>query len=47
MTGKLKQALGMMDILLIDHVVIAEGCWYSFADEETRYYEEDIVKDRN
>ena len=47
MTGKLKHALGLLDIALIDHVVIADGCWYSFAEEETRYYKEDVVSDRN
>ena len=32
-TALLKKALGACDISLIDHVVIADGSWYSFADE--------------
>lgn len=33
-TASLKKALGICDIQLIDHVVVADGCWYSFADEQ-------------
>lgn len=32
-TGALKKALQTCEIHLIDHVVIAEDSWYSFADE--------------
>ena len=32
-TGALKKALQTCEIQLIDHVVIAEDSWYSFADE--------------
>ena len=32
-TGLLKKALQTCDIQLVDHVVVAEDCWYSFADE--------------
>lgn len=35
-TQSLKKALMACDISLIDHVVIADGCYYSFADEEVR-----------
>lgn len=33
-TGLLKNALKTCEIQLIDHVVIAEDSWYSFADEQ-------------
>ena len=33
-TRQLKKGLDTCDISLIDHVVIAEGSFYSFADEE-------------
>ena len=33
-TSLLKKALQACDIQLIDHVVIAEDSWYSFADEQ-------------
>ena len=33
-TGILKKALQACEISLIDHVVIAEDSWYSFADEQ-------------
>ena len=33
-TGLLKKALQTCDIQLIDHVIIAEDSWYSFADEQ-------------
>ena len=33
-TGLLKKALQACEIQLIDHVVIAEDSWYSFADEQ-------------
>lgn len=33
-TGVLKKALQTCEISLIDHVVIAEDSWYSFADEQ-------------
>ena len=33
-TGILKKALQACEINLIDHVVIAEDSWYSFADEQ-------------
>lgn len=33
-TGILKKALQTCEISLIDHVVIAEDSWYSFADEQ-------------
>ena len=35
-TGNLKKALATCDISLIDHVVIADGSYYSFADEEIK-----------
>ena len=33
-TASLKRALGICGMSLIDHVVMADGCWYSFADEK-------------
>ena len=33
-TGILKKALQTCEIYLVDHVVIAEDSWYSFADEQ-------------
>ena len=35
-TQNLKKALETCDISLLDHVVIGDGCYYSFADEEVR-----------
>lgn len=35
-TRALKKALETCDISLLDHVVIGNGCYYSFADEEVR-----------
>lgn len=32
-TGMMKKALKACDIQLVDHVVVAEDSWYSFADE--------------
>ena len=45
MTGKLKEALALMEISLVDHVVVTDACYYSFADEETRYYAENFVSE--
>lgn len=33
-TGMLKKALQTCEICLLDHVIIAEDSWYSFADEQ-------------
>lgn len=33
-TGFLKRTLSSCDILLVDHVIVAEDSWYSFADEQ-------------
>jgi DNA repair protein RadC len=33
-TGILRKALQTCEINLLDHVVIAEDSWYSFADEQ-------------
>ena len=33
-TGLLRKALQSCEIQLIDHVIIAEDSWYSFADEQ-------------
>lgn len=33
-TERLKQACNVMDISLIDHVIVSNDKWYSFADEE-------------
>ena len=33
-TGKLKDACELMDIILLDHIVISKGKYYSFAEEE-------------
>ena len=33
-TAVLKKALQACEIQLLDHVVVAEDSWYSFADEE-------------
>ena len=35
-TRNLKRALAACDISLVDHVVVANDCFYSFADEEVR-----------
>lgn len=33
-TGELKKALALFDIALLDHIILADGSFYSFADEE-------------
>ena len=33
-TGLLKKALQTCEIQLLDHVIVAEDSWYSFADEQ-------------
>lgn len=33
-TDKLKKALAVMDISLVDHVIVSDGKWFSFAEEE-------------
>ena len=33
-TAILKKALQTCEVQLIDHVVVAEDSWYSFADEQ-------------
>lgn len=33
-TGLLRNALKTCDIMLVDHVIVAEDNWYSFADEQ-------------
>ena len=33
-TGNLKKALQICGIQLVDHLIIGEDCWYSFADEQ-------------
>lgn len=38
-TGKLKQALSVFDISLVDHVVISETQFFSFAEEKVRGYQ--------
>ena len=32
-TGKLKTASGQMDIKLLDHIIVADNSYFSFADE--------------
>ena len=33
-TGALKKALSNFDIQLIDHIILAEGSFFSFAEEK-------------
>lgn len=33
-TDKLKKALAVMDISLVDHVIVSDGKWFSFAEEK-------------
>lgn len=33
-TEKLKKACDVMDISLVDHVIVSDGKWYSFAEEK-------------
>ena len=37
-TDSLRQALSSIDVLLLDHIIIAGDSWYSFADEMERKY---------
>lgn len=32
-TQKIKQAAGLFDIMLVDHIIAGDNCYYSFADE--------------
>ena len=34
LTGQLKKALGAVGILLLDHIILSDGAFYSFADEQ-------------
>lgn len=33
LTNRLQSAAKLMDIILLDHIVLADGCYYSYADE--------------
>lgn len=33
-TGQLKDALKVLEISLVDHVIVGDGKWYSFAEEK-------------
>lgn len=37
MTERLHNALNMCELDLVDHIVISDGCFYSFADEQVTY----------
>ena len=37
-TETLRNALSSIDVLLLDHIIIAGDSWYSFADEMERKY---------
>ena len=32
-TERLKRAVNTFDIALLDHIIISDGCWFSFADD--------------
>ena len=34
-TERLKKALACFDISLLDHIVVSDDSWYSFAEEQT------------
>ena len=40
-TRKLREALKLFDIKLMDHIIIGDGQYYSFADEEVTDVNED------
>ncbi len=33
-TGKIREALAAFDISLLDHIIVCDNCYYSFADDE-------------
>jgi DNA repair protein RadC len=35
-TRKLSRSCKLMEMLLVDHIIVSPGCYYSFADECTR-----------
>lgn len=37
-TEKLKKACDLFDISLIDHIIIGDDCFYSFADESEKSF---------
>jgi len=37
-TAKLKRACSLLDVLLVDHIVLGEESFYSFADDTTTNY---------
>jgi len=39
-TKNLKSACDTMDILLLDHIIISDGCYYSFNDEDVKELKE-------
>lgn len=38
-TAKLKRACSLLDVLLVDHIVLGEESFYSFADDTTTNYQ--------
>ncbi len=41
-TEKLKKALALCDINLVDHIIVSESRYYSFADESVAEYPEEV-----
>ncbi len=38
-TKKIRSACGIMDVSFVDHIILAEDTYFSFADERTRNYQ--------
>lgn len=38
-TKRIRSACGIMDVSFVDHIILAEDTYFSFADERTRNYQ--------
>ena len=44
MTEALNKAGKVLDIAVVDHVILAVSCYYSFSDESKNAYDQDLLK---
>ena len=44
MTEALNKAGKVLDIAVVDHVILADSCYYSFSDESKNAYDQDLLK---
>ena len=44
MTEALNKAGKVLEIAVVDHVILADSCYYSFSDESKNAYDQDLLK---